>query len=224
MGERVLVVAAHPDDEVLGSGGVMARHAARGDTVGVLIATRGAPDVFSAEHITRVQSEIHAAHHELGVSYFRQLEFLAPKLDTVPGHQLADEVGRILREFRPTTLYIPHRGDIHGDHQSVYQAALVAARPVGDYSVKRILSYETLSETEWAPPTGDMTFVPTVFVDITAYLPNKLRAMECYASQLKPPPGSRSLRAIEALARVRGATVHLDAAEAFMLVRDVVAT
>jgi LmbE family N-acetylglucosaminyl deacetylase len=221
MTDRILVLAAHPDDEVLGCGGVMARHAARGDAVGVLIATRGAPDVFSNEHITRVQSEIHAAHAELGVKFFEQLEFLAPKLDTVPGHQLASELGRVLRAFQPATLYIPHRGDIHGDHQAVYQAALVAARPINDCPVKRILSYETLSETEWAAPTADLAFVPTVFVDIEAYLDKKLRAMQCYASQLKPEPNPRSLRSIEALARLRGGTVSLQAAEAFMLVREI---
>ncbi len=220
MTERVLVIAAHPDDEVLGCGGVMARHAARGDEVGVLIATRGAPDVFSDEHISRVQGEIHAAHAELGVSFFEQLEFLAPKLDTVPGHQLAGEFGRVIRAYAPRTLYIPHRGDIHGDHQAVYQAALVAARPINDCAVQRILSYETLSETEWAPPTGDLAFVPTVFVDIENFLDGKLRAMQCYASQLKPAPNPRSLRSLEALARLRGGAVSLQAAEAFMLIRD----
>jgi LmbE family N-acetylglucosaminyl deacetylase len=219
--ERVLVLAAHPDDQVLGCGGVMARYAAQANTVGVLIATRGAPDLYSEDYVAGVRRETRAAHEVLNVSFCEQLDFLAPKLDTVPGHALADEFLRVFRTFHPTILYVPHRGDIHGDHQAVYQAALVAARPINGCSVRRILSYETLSESEWAPPGGDMAFVPTVFVNIEKHLAAKMSAMESYASQLKPPPHSRSLRAIEALARLRGAAVSMNAAEAFMLIRDI---
>lgn len=219
---KVLVIATHHDDEVLGCGGVIARHVSHGDQVAAVVVTRGDPELFSEAYVQAVREELRAAHQVLGISRVEFLDFPAPKLDVVPIYKLADAIVRTIRDSQPTTMYIPHRGDIHGDHQAVYQAALVAARPINDCSVKRILSYETMSETEWAPPTGDMAFVPTVFVDISRYLDQKLRAMECYASQLKPAPNARSLRAIEALARLRGATVSCEAAEAFMLVREIV--
>lgn len=222
MTERVLVVAAHPDDEVLGCGGVIGRHVAAGAQVGVLIATRGAPELYSSEYVERVKQEMQAAHRRLGISHVEQLDFPAPQLDTVSLYRLADAIAGVVRSFAPQTLYLPHRDDIHGDHQAVYHATLIATRPIHQSPVMKLLCYETLSETEWASPTGDKAFVPTVFVDIEEFLPLKLDAMACYASQVKPAPHPRSLRSIEALAHLRGATVGFMAAEAFELVREVV--
>lgn len=218
----VLVIAAHPDDEVLGCGGVMARHVSQGDTVHVLVMTRGAPDLFTAEQVERTRQELRAAHQILGGTNVQFLDFPAPKLDVVPGYELADAISRVIRSLRPTILYIPHRGDIHSDHRAVYLATLVATRPIDDCPVQRLLSYETLSETEWASPRGDDAFVPTMFIDITDYLDQKLQAMACYRSQLKEPPHSRSLRSIRALAHLRGGTAGLQAAEAFVLVREII--
>lgn len=220
---RVLVVAAHPDDEVLGCGGVLARHAARGDETQVVIATRGVSELYDDDQVEQTRQELREAHRVLGVSSAQFLDFPAPRLDVVPGHELADAIGRVVRALVPELMYIPHRGDIHTDHQAVYRAALVAARPIDGCPVRKILSYETLSETEWAAPSGDQSFVPTVYVDIGEYLEDKLQAMACYHGQMKAPPHARSLRSIEALARLRGSTVSLYAAEAFMLVREIVA-
>ncbi len=218
---NVLIVAPHSDDEVLGCGGVMARHAARGDDVHVLVVTRGTPEMYPPEQEEQTRQELHAAHAILGVSSVHFLDFPAPKLDTIPGHQLADAIGRIIRSVYPSIIYLPHRGDIHSDHRAVYQATLVAARPINDCPVRKLLCYETLSETEWAAPFGDDAFIPSVFVDITDYLDQKLKAMTCYHSELKQPPHPRSLQAIEVLAKMRGATVSLPAVEAFMLVREI---
>ena len=217
----VLVIATHPDDEVLGCGGVIARHVAQGDSVHVLVVTRGIPEIFPPEAVEETREELRAAHDLLGVSDTAFLDFPAPRLDMVAGCELADAIGEVIRAQEPSTVYLPHRGDLHADHQAVYQATLVAARPVADCPVRRLLCYETLSETDWGPPSGDQAFVPTVFVDITDYLAKKLDAMACYRGQLRPPPHPRSLEAIEALARLRGATVGLAAAEAFVLVREV---
>jgi LmbE family N-acetylglucosaminyl deacetylase len=222
MTKNVLVVAAHPDDEVLGCGGVMSRHAADGDQVTVLVATRGAPELYPSEWIERLLGELRAAHQLLDVSSTHFLDFPAPKLDTVPGYALANGIAGTIQSVQPEIIYVPHRGDIHADHQAVYQATLVAARPISDCSVRTILSYETLSETEWAAPVGDQVFIPTVFVDISGHLERKLEAMACYQTQLRPAPHSRSLQTIEALARLRGATVGLAAAEAFQLVRQII--
>jgi len=136
-------------------------------------------------------------------------------------HQLADALLGQLRKLQPDVLYIPHQGDLHSDHKATYWAALVAARPTGGTSPSRILCYETLSETEWGAPTSAEAFVPTIFVNISEYLQIKLQAMACYETQLKAPPHARSLKAIEALATYRGATVSVVAAEAFVLVREI---
>lgn len=219
---RVLVVAPHPDDEVLGCGGTIARHAAQGDEVDVLIVTCAAPDLYPMDDEAETRREAKTAHDVLGVSHTHFLDFHAPKLDTVPGYQLAEAIAKVIQTLQPQIVYLPHRGDIHLDHQMVYQATLVAARPLEHCSVRQLLCYETLSETEWAPPGGDSAFVPTVFVNITDYLDLKLKAMYSYQSEIRQSPHPRSLQAIEALAKLRGSTVSLPAAEAFMLVRQII--
>jgi len=219
---RVLVIATHPDDEVFGCGGSIARHVGQGDEVHVLVVTRGVPELFPPAQIEETRREMRAAHNILGVTGTHYLDFPAPRLDTVPGHEVADAIRRHFMELQPQVVYLPHRGDIHSDHRSVYYATLVAARPINGCSVYRLLSYETLSETEWAPPSGSDAFVPTVFVDINQYLDAKLEAAKCYHSQLKESPHPRSLEAITLQARLRGSTVNLLAAEAFMLVREII--
>lgn len=125
-----------------------------------------------------------------------------------------------MRDYRPDVVYLPHRGDLHSDHRAVFQSALVAARPIGSPSVRRLLSYETLSETEWAAPVGEDAFLPNVFIDITDFLEKKKQAMAAYRSQLKEFPHPRSLQSLESLARLRGGTAGFRAAEAFQLVRE----
>lgn len=220
--ENIIVVAAHPDDEVLGCGGVMARHARLGDRVHVIVVTRGMPEVFSAASVAKVREELAAAHRLLGVTSVRFLDFPAPSLDVIPGYVVADAICAVLSEIRPGSVYFPHHGDIHGDHRAANLATIVAARPNGTANVSRMLAYETLSESEWGNPNSSNAFQPTVFVDISEHLADKLKAMECYESQLKASPHARSLEAIRALAIYRGHTVNVAAAEAFMLVREIV--
>jgi len=218
---RVLVVAPHPDDDVLGCGGVMARHAAQGHEVHVVVATRGIEEKYPLEEVDVVRCELAQAHQSLGVSSVRYLDFPAPCLDMVPRYKLADAVSMVFQDLQPSLVYLPHPGDIHADHGHLYHATLVAARPIANCPVRKLLCYETLSETEWASPRQESAFIPTVFINIEPYLQKKLSAMAYYRSQLKDPPNPRSLQNIEALARLRGATVNLAAAEAFMLTREI---
>jgi LmbE family N-acetylglucosaminyl deacetylase len=222
MSNKVLVIAPHPDDEVLGCGGTIARHTAHGDEVQVAVVSRGAAEMYSLAEEEQVRHELADAHTILGVTAVHFLDFPAPKLDTIPGYQLADAIRQVIKSFHPNIVYLPHRGDIHADHQAVFQATLVAARPINHCPVQKLLCYETLSETEWSPPFGNDAFIPTVFVDITNYLELKLKAMACYQAELKQAPHPRSLEVIESLARFRGATVNLLAAESFMLMREIV--
>jgi LmbE family N-acetylglucosaminyl deacetylase len=214
-------VAPHPDDEVLGCGGVIARHVATGDDVYVVIVSKGAPDVFQPEFVEEVRQEAANANKALGTKRLLFLDFPAPRLDSIPTSTLAGALKDVILDVQPATVYLPHHGDIHGDHKAVYWAALVASRPNGGFSPGRLLCYETSSETEWGAPIPCDAFVPTIFADISQYLGVKLEAMKCYGSQLAPSPRARSLASIEALARVRGSTIGVAAAEAFGLVREV---
>lgn len=218
---NVLVIATHADDEVLGCGGVIARHADRGDKVHVAVVTRGDPAVFPPAYVEEIFNELRAAHRLLGSAGIHFLDLPSPRLDTVPGYALADALRKLIFDLQAEVVYAPYQADLHVDHQAVYQAALVASRPINGCPVRRLLCYETLSETDWGSPFGQSAFAPTVFVDISDYLDRKLQAMQCYRSQLKAPPHSRSLQSLEALARLRGGTVSMPAAEAFMLVREI---
>ncbi|MGH8542187.1 MAG: PIG-L deacetylase family protein [Gammaproteobacteria bacterium] len=219
--QRVLVIAPHPDDEVLGCGGTMARLADAGAEVFVAVVTRGCPPLFTAAQVATIRKEAHAAHALLGVRRTFYLDQPAAQLQGVPHSTLNDAIGAVLKETEPDTLLVPFIGDIHLDHQLIFTSSLVAARPHSARFPTTILSYETLSETNWNAPHVTPSFMPDVFVDIGATLERKLQAMSLYASQVRDAPHERSLAAVRALATLRGSTVHRTAAEAFILVREV---
>ncbi len=219
--KKHLFIAPHPDDEVLGCGGLIRKLADEGQQIYVLIMSRGIPKLYSDEKVNNVRNEARAAHQILGVKETLFLDYHAPELDTYPVADISRDIAGIISKYSITDLYLPHRGDIHNDHALVFKAGLVAARPVGNYSVKNIYCYETLSETEWAPPFGDDAFIPNHFVDITAQMSYKSEAMKCFKSQLKDFPNPRSLETIEALAKFRGSTVGFHRAEAFMVIRQI---
>jgi len=216
---RVLVIAPHPDDEILGCGGTMARMVDEGLDVHVAIVTSGRPPSYSIESVARVRDEARRAHQFLGISATHMLDFPAAALDGIPTCELNEGLAKLVRDIKPDTLFLPFIGDIHRDHQLTFVAALVAARPRDASAPSRILAYETLSETNWfAAPTTPM-FAPDVFIDIS--IERKLAAFGMFESQVKAFPDERSLITIEALARLRGSTVFLHAAEAFMNVRTI---
>ena len=218
-GNNILFVAPHPDDEVLGCGGTMKKLSDLGGNIHVLIITRGKPEKYSDERILKVRNEAMAAHKILGVSETRFLDFPAPDLDKISLAEISEAISGIIIEFKIDTLFLPHRGDIHHDHKIVFNAGLVASRPTNNCTVKRIYSYETLSETEWAVPTSDEIFIPTCFINISGVFSLKTEAMKCFKSQLRNFPNPRSLKSIEALANYRGSTVGCSHAEAFMTIR-----
>jgi len=221
MNKNILILAPHPDDEVLGCGGTMKKYAESGSKVNVVILTRGTSKMYSDERIENVRKEAKNAHKILGVKETIFFDFLAPELDTIPLSEISKVISDVINKLNIQIVYLPHRGDIHNDHRAVFNAGLVACRPVGQYSVKEIYSYETLSETEWAAPFGDDIFVPTKFVNITEQMNHKLKAMECFISQLRTFPNPRSLESIEALAKHRGATVGFERAEGFLTIRNI---
>ncbi len=221
MNSTVLVVAPHPDDEVLGVGGTIARLAREGACVDVAIVTKGRSPPFDAALIERGRSEALAAHRLLGVRETLFLDFPAAELDSVPHSDLNRALAAVIRERTPSTVFVPFVGDLHLDHQRIFHSALVAARPNSPHAPGQLYAYETLSETNWNAPYLSPVFQPNVFFDITQDLQTKLRAMSCFQSQLRAFPDERSIEAVEHLARYRGATVSRGAAEAFVLVRNV---
>jgi len=222
MAKNILVIAPHPDDEILGCGGVIRKFTNEGNQVFVLIATRGSSKLFDQSKVDNVRKEALAAHAFLGVSNTFFLDYPAPELDTVPIANLSRDFARIISENNIEVLFLPHRGDIHNDHKAVFNAGLVAARPVGNYTVKEIYCYETLSETEWAAPFACDAFIPNFFVGIEDTFKAKKEAMQFFKSQLRDFPNPRSLEALEALAKFRGATVGYKRAEAFMIIRQII--
>jgi LmbE family N-acetylglucosaminyl deacetylase len=219
---KALVVAPHPDDEIIGCGGTIAWHVARGDEVTVAVVTRGLPEKFDQDSVELTRAQAREAHRHLGVAQTAFLDFPAPVLDITPGYELADALASTIRRLGAQVVYIPHGGDVHSDHRSVHNAALVAVRPVPGCPVERVLCYETLSSTEWGSPHGASAFAPTYFVDISNHLESKLAAMSVIANELQAHPHPRSLETLRALAIYRGSTVGVGAAEAFMLLRAVV--
>jgi LmbE family N-acetylglucosaminyl deacetylase len=219
---RTLVIAPHADDEVLGAGGTIARLSQSGLDVDVAIVTKVRPPIFPDEFNGAIREEAKQAHAHLGVRKTHWLDLPAAQLTETPNHEINKAVLAIVREFDPQTLLIPFIGDIHVDHQRLFTSALVAARPYQQHYPRNILAYETLSETNWNAPYLTPAFVPNVFVDISDTLSRKIDAFRLYASQVKMAPHERSPEALEALARLRGATMHRAAAEAFVLIRQVV--
>lgn len=223
--EKVLIIAPHADDEILGCGGIMAKYQQQNTDVFICIVTNGhigAPELFKKEGTEKVRTEALSSHRYLGVKKTFFLDFPAPRLDTIPSYKLSLKIEKIIRENQITNLFIPHRGDIHKDHRITYEAALVSARPINDNPVREIYAYETLSETEWAAPFGDDAFIPNVFHDIGDSLEIKKRAFQYFTTQVKEFPHPRSLKSIEVLSNYRGATIGVNNAEAFMLIRKIV--
>ncbi len=222
---NILVFAPHPDDEILGVGGVMAREISRGNKVFVCIVTRGKPPIFevSAEEANLPHNhyyEIKSAHDLLGITKTFFLQYPAAMLETAPRYELNQSILDVINEVNPEVVYMPHFGDMQKDHELTTNAIMIAVRPKGNHHINKVYSYETLSETEWNIPHNKNVFIPNTYINIDGFLKQKLQAMKCYQSQLEVFPNPRSLEAIEALAKVRGSTAGFGAAEAFMLIRE----
>jgi LmbE family N-acetylglucosaminyl deacetylase len=216
----ILVIAPHPDDEVLGCGGTIRRMAHEGRQVTIAIVTIGTP-LFPSEQVERVRGEADRAAELLGAAELLFLDLPVTTLHLIPRHQLNATFCGLIERTRPQTVFLPFPGDRHEDHRQTFDAALVAMRPDGRrHRVDRILCYETVSETHWAAAGIEPVFDPNCFIDVTATLADKLAAMRAYASQLEDGIPARSLEAIEALARFRGSVVGMGAAEAFVSVRE----
>lgn len=221
----VLCVVAHPDDEVLGVGGTLARHAARGEPVHVCILSAGVSSRYDDE--TEAEAEIEQrrdgarrACDTLGASVSFH-GFPDNRFDDVALLDVVRTVESEIEEHEPSTVYTHHYGDLNVDHERTCRATVTSARPLPDSDVDRVLAFETLSASEWSVPRPDNGFQPTAFVDVSEHLETKQAALAHYERELRDPPHPRSLETVRKNAEVWGAKAGVAAAEPFELLREV---
>jgi LmbE family N-acetylglucosaminyl deacetylase len=224
MKRRVLVVVAHADDEALGCGGTIARHVAEGDSVAVLSMTDGVGARGADEAAARSRREAAERSAEaLGFTWVAAGDFPDNALDTVPLLDVARFVEQAKREASPSLVYTHHHGDLNVDHRVACQAVLTACRPQPGEEVREIRTFEVASSTEWGVPVAGLQFTPNLSVGIEPYWALKQASLEAYADEMRDPPHARSIEGLRQLAAVRGRQAGLPLAEAFMLIRRVVA-
>jgi LmbE family N-acetylglucosaminyl deacetylase len=217
MSKNILLIAAHPDDEVLGCGGTIARHAVSGDNIGVLYIADGVGarnDSFDKNLKKRKQ----AAENSLQILGARSLGFLDlpdNRLDSLPLLDIVQKIERVINDFQPNVVFTHHYGDLNIDHEIVHRATMTACRPIPGSSIKEIYAYEAMSSTEWA--LEGRAFVPNYFVDIEDFWDKKKNALEIYHEEMRMSPHTRSIKHLAALAVHRGNSVGLKKAEAFQI-------
>jgi N-acetylglucosamine malate deacetylase 1 len=222
LNKHVLVIAPHPDDETLGCGGVLLRHKSLGDDIHWLIVTAMAESLgFSQESMARRQEEISRITKLFGFSRVVQLDFPTTRLDELPRAKIITEIGKAFDLIQPELVYVPYRHDAHTDHTVVFDCALACCKWFRYPSIRRILAYETLSETEFGSNPDGKGFQPQVFVGIESWLDKKIEALKIYAGEIGQFPFPRSEEAVRALASLRGSTAGVLAAEAFVLIKEI---
>jgi len=217
---NVLVVAAHPDDEILGVGGTIASHAAKGDRVRLAVMCEGVSSRYSAERDSEIRRQATEAARILGVTDIVLGNLPDQRLDTLPLGDVVKQVEQLMSNPSPEVIYTHFAGDINRDHRVLAEAVLVAARPYSVSSVKEILMFEAPSSTEWSSPSLTTPFQPNVYVDVNEFLERKIKAFSCYSAEVREFPHPRSPEALRDRARYWGSVINRRGAEAFVLVRS----
>ncbi len=218
--KKVIVVSAHPDDEVLGAGGAILKHVANGDEVYWLITTNISESAgFSEERVKSRQEEIRRVETELGIKRTFLLDYPTMDLSSSSVITMVPRISEVFNEVKPEVIYCVNRSDAHSDHRITFDAVMACTKSFRYPYVKKVLMYECLSETEFAPALFEKAFIPNYFVDISQFFKKKLEVMRIYESELGQHPFPRSERNIEALATYRGASVGVEYAEAFQLIK-----
>jgi N-acetylglucosamine malate deacetylase 1 len=228
-GESVLVVAAHPDDEVLGCGGTIARLAREGAAVHILLLADGESS-RKGSHRSSSRKRLIGARNAaaksasaiLGGAALKILDFPDNRMDCVDLLDVVQKIEGIIEQHRPSWVFTHHNGDVNIDHRIVHDAVVAACRPIPKHCVRKLLFFEVPSSTEWRPPGSAAAFCPNLFIDISATLAVKLKALEAYETEMRSFPHPRSSQAVTALAKWRGASVGAMAAEAFVVGREIV--
>lgn len=218
MKEKVLVVAVHPDDETLACGGTLLKHRSQGDVIYWLIVTNAQADESFAK---RREREISTVAGLYGFKKTFRLGFPATGLDKVPGKEIIAKIAAVFNEVKPSVVYVPFRGDVHSDHRVIFEASYSCVKTFRYPFIKKVLMMETISETEFSPSLKESSYIPNYFVDISKFLARKILIMKTFESEIQKHPFPRSLKNIKALATFRGAMAACQAAESFMLLKEI---
>lgn len=219
---KTLVVAPHPDDELLGCGGTLLRRVSEGGNVAWLLMTAMTEGAgWSAERIQQRATEISQVRKGLQIAphHLYALGFPAAELDRIPMNILVGKISEVFTEFQPDEVLLPFPGDVHSDHRVTFESACACTKWFRYPSVRRVLAYETPSETDYGIEPRDSGFKPNVFVDIGEQLERKIELMKIYESEIGEFPFPRSEKTLRALAYLRGSQAGFDSAEAFMLLK-----
>ncbi|OHB70611.1 MAG: GlcNAc-PI de-N-acetylase [Planctomycetes bacterium RBG_16_43_13] len=229
MSKKILVIAAHPDDEVLGCGATIAMHAKKGDEVHVVILAEGVtsrddrrdPKGRKSE-LSELSKAAHSANKILGVKSLTLHDFPDNRMDSLDRLDVIKVVEQLIDKYCPETVYTHHAGDVNVDHRIIHEAVVTACRPIPSQPVKILLFFEIPSSTEWQTPCSAASFIPNWFVDVSSTMDAKLQALVAYNSEMRSWPHARSIEAVTHLVKWRGATVGSEAAEAFVLGRNLI--
>ncbi len=224
---KVLVIAAHPDDEVYGMGGTIAKLSEQGHQVYVLIITDGCTSQYrNSENINDIiykkQRETRIANEILGVKEVFFCDLPDMHLNEVPHVTVNEKIEAIIKSIKPEEVYTHFYGDVNLDHQIVYKSTLVATRPIPNQSVKRLYAYSVPSSTEWTPHSPGTSFLPNVFSDIKNYINIKEMAIKAYETEVRNYPHPRSCESVKALDLAVGLQCGLESCESFVLLRSLV--
>lgn len=221
MYKNILIIAPHADDEILGCGGIISKFSKKKINIYVAImtnASKGDIKLFSKSKIKNIRNECLKANKKLGVKKVFFCDFPAPKLDQFPIYKISEKINILLKKTKCDSIFLPYGSDLHKDHQCIYEASLVACRPLNKSLVKNIFCYETLSETEW----GLKSFSPNYFEILSnSDLKNKILAFKEYKSQIQKDFHPRSENGIKNLAKYRGNNISQENAEAFKIIRKI---
>lgn len=220
--KKIIVVAPHPDDETLGCGGVLLKHKNAGDEIHWLLMTSiSAKEHVSAAEIERETTELDFVALKYRFDSVTSLKLPPALIDRFPLSELVSGISQVFLKIKPEVVYLPFEGDVHSDHRVTFQAAASCCKSFRCSSIKKIMSYETISETDFVLNTGAIRFVPNIFIPIEGLLEEKISIMNIYESEMGPFPFPRSESAIRALATIRGVNANCLAAESFMLLKEI---
>ncbi len=218
--KNVIVISAHPDDEILGAGGTLLKHKSKGDNLGWIITTsiNKDQDLFK-DKLAKREKEIKKVSKMVGFSNVYRLNYPVVTLNSDSMNDMVPKISSIFLEFKPEIIYVMNRSDAHSDHRYTFNSVMACTKSFRYPFIKKILMYECISETEFAPQLHEKVFIPNYFVDISDFFKQKIKIMQIYESELDEHPFPRSERNIEALATFRGATVGVEYAESFQVIK-----
>lgn len=216
-----LIIAAHPDDEILGCGGMIRKSKTGGSEVYVLLLTDGAMDRYTKQKSAILKKNAFEANRFIGTKKVYFEKFPNQKLDTVSLTQIIRSIEKYIDMLKPEAIFTHHQGDLNNDHRIVCAATLTATRPFPGQVVKKVYSYFVASSTEWNFSDAKDLFIPNTFIDINREIREKVAAMKHYATEIRPYPHPRSTESIKTYASYWGMVAGLGCAEPYQLIRDI---